>query len=296
MSVATSPATGRPYGLRRVCACWGVPRSTFYAHDPAAPTATSAGKRGPRTRLTDEQLLVHIREDLAASLFQGEGHRKVWARLRVQRDIRVSLKRVLRIMRENHLLSPNRVPQGEPETHDGRITTDAPNVMWGIDGARILTLDDGWVWAFPVVDHWNAQCMGWQVCKPGSAFEAAQALGMALSAEYGSVGRDAARGVLLRMDHGCQFTSDHFQQQIRFWGIGASFAFVAQPETNGVAERFIRTLKEQAIYGRQFRNIEEVRVAIRTFVTHYNASWLVEKRGYLSPAQARAQWRLVEAA
>jgi len=295
MSATASPATGRRYGLRRVCACWGVPRSSFYAQDPAAP-ATSPGKRGPRTRLTDEQLLAHIREDLAASLFQGEGHRKVWARLRVQKDVRVSLKRVLRIMRDNHLLSPNRVPQGEPETHDGRITTDAPNVMWGIDGARILTLEDGWVWAFPVVDHWNAECVGWQVCKYGTAFEAAQALGMALSAEYGSVGRDAARGVLLRMDHGCQFTADHFQQQIRFWGIGASFAFVAQPETNGVAERFIRTLKEQAIYGRQFRNIEEVRIAVRTFVTHYNASWLVEKLNYVSPSQARARWRLAEAA
>jgi hypothetical protein len=40
-----------------------------------------------------------------------------------------------------------------------------------------------------------------------------------------------------------------------------SFAFVREPETNGVAERFIRTLKEQIVFGRIYQNIEEVRAA-----------------------------------
>jgi transposase InsO family protein len=50
--------------------------------------------------------------------------------------------------------------------------------------------------------------------------------------------------------------SDHFLNQVKFWGIAPSFAFVTQPQTNGVAERFNRTLKEQAIHRRVFRNIE----------------------------------------
>ena len=57
------------------------------------------------------------------------------------------------------------------------------------------------------------------------------------------------RGLSLRMDNGSQYLSDHFINQIRFWGIEPSFAFVRQPETNGVAERFNRMLKEQAIHG-----------------------------------------------
>lgn len=84
--------------------------------------------------------------------------------------------------------------------------------------------------------------------------------------------------------------SDHFVHQLRFWGITPSFAFVAEPETNGVAERFIRTLKEQAIYGRIFRTAAEVGAAVEEFVRHYNAQWLVEKNGFRSPAQARAAW------
>ncbi len=47
---------------------------------------------------------------------------------------------------------------------------------------------------------------------------------------------------LLRMDHGTQYTADDFLNQARFWGIAPSVAFVAEPQINGVAERFNRTL------------------------------------------------------
>ena len=50
--------------------------------------------------------------------------------------------------------------------------------------------------------------------------------------------------------------SDHCRHQIRYWGICPSFGFVEEPETNGVAERWNRTLKEQAIHGRVFHNLE----------------------------------------
>ena len=100
----------------------------------------------------------------------------------------------------------------------------------------------------------------------------------------------AARGLALRMEHGSQYLSDHFTNQIKFWGIQPSYAFVAEPQTNGVAERFNRTLKEQIIHGRIYRNIAELRDAVRDFVELYNAQWIVEKNGYLSPAQARQAW------
>ena len=72
-----------------------------------------------------------------------------------------------------------------------------------------------------------------------------------------------------------QYLSDHFTNQIKFWGIQPSYAFVAEPQTNGVAERFNRTLKEQIIHGRIYRNIAELRDAVRDFVELYNAQWIV---------------------
>jgi transposase InsO family protein len=289
MSATISLATAKPYGIQRVCKVWDVSRSTFYTRkarlesiSPAAPA-----KRGPKTLLSDEELLDLIRDDLATSPFKGEGHRKVWARLRFVKGHNVGRKRVLRIMRENHLLSPYRVPQGAPNLHEGKIITLAPNVMWGTDATKVFTLEDGWCWIFTAIEHWNAECVGWHITKTGNRFSALEPISMGLIKHYGSVQAAVARGLTLRMDNGSQYLSEHFQNQIKFWGIAPSFAFVREPETNGVVERFNRTLKEQAIYGRTFRTIEEVRAAMAIFVNNYNQLWQVEKLNFKSPDQAR---------
>ena len=198
------------------------------------------------------------------------------------------------IAREQSALAPKlpkvSVLASSSSTMHGQIIAHAPNLMWGTDGVRVFTVDDGWGWIFTAVEHWNAECVGWHVCKRGDRFAALQPISMGLAGLYGSTAAGAARGLALRMDHGSQYLSDHFTNQIKFWGIQPSYAFVAEPQTNGVAERFNRTLKEQIIHGRIYRNIAELRDAVRDFVELYNAQWIVEKNGYLSPAQARQAW------
>jgi putative transposase len=294
MAEATSPATGRPYGVARVCRVWEVARSSFYAArqagtDGTEPAARPA-RRGPKPAISDQDLLTAIRADLARSPWTGEGHRKVWARLRAVDGIRVSRKRVLRLMREHALLSPHRARPRPEAPHERRIITEAPNVMWATDATQITTVEDGKVWLFGVAEHWNAELLGWHVAKRGTRFEAIQAVGMAVRRQFGHLGAGAARGLALRHDHGSNFMSDVFQKQIRFWGMAPSYAFVGEPETNGVIERLFRTLKEQVVHGRVFRTIDEVRDAIRTFVTRYNAEWLIEKNGHRSPDAMRAAW------
>src|SRR5215203_442706 len=215
----------------------------------------------------------------------------IWARLRVRDGIRVSRKRVLRLMREHALLSPHRARQRRETAHDRHIVTATPNVMWATDATQITTVQDGKVWLFGVAEHWNAELLGWHVAKSGNRFEAIQALGMAVRQQFGHLTAGAARGLALRHDHGSTFMADVFQQQIKFWGLAPSYAFVAEPETNGVIERLFRTLKEQAIHGRIFQTLEDVRDAVRAFVARYNAEWLIEKNGYRSPAQMRATWQ-----
>lgn len=296
MSAAISPVTGKAYGVQRVCCAWEMPRSSFYDRVARKVVPLVARKRGPKTPLSDDEVLTLIRTDLETSPFIGEGHRKVWGRLRFVKGIKVGRKRVLRLMRENNLLSPHRVVQGQPKKHDGKIVTAAPNVMWGTDGTKVFTSEEGWCWLFTAVEHWNAECVGWHVTKNGDRFAALQPVSMGIKTRFGSVGSAAARGLVLRMDHGTQYLSEHFQNQIKFWGITPSFAFVAEPQTNGVTERFNRTLKEQVIYGRQYRTIEEVRSAIADFVDRYNQTWLVEKLGFRSPRQAFEEYKLQVAA
>ena len=113
---------------------------------------------------------------------------------------------------------------------------------------------------------------------------------------YGSVAADVARGLALRMDHGSQYLSDHFLNQLRYWGIHPSFGFLEEPETNGVVERWNRTLKEQAIYGRVFENLADVRAAVAEFVERYNQCWRLEKLAYQTPLEARKEYELRHAA
>jgi putative transposase len=295
MSAERSPSTDKTYGAKRVCDTLDVPRFSFYERKRRKRTkGRKAKKRGPVPAVSDEELLVLVREDLASTPFIGEGHRKVWARLKFGRGIKVSRKRVNRIMRENNLLSPYRRPPAPEREHDGEIVTSEPNVMWGTDGAKVFTRLEGWGWIFANVEHWNAECMGWHVCKKGDRFAALEPISMGVMGQFGTVERGAARGLSLRMDHGTQYLSDHFQNQIEAWGIAPSFAFLEQPQTNGVAERFLRTLQEQSIYGRTFDTIEEVRQAVADFVELYNEQWLLEKNGYLSPRQAREAYYVTE--
>ena len=131
MSREVSPSTGQVYGVERVCTSAGLARSSYYAQQqrttqPQRPRR----RRGPKPEVSDERLLELVRADLDASLFTGEGHRKVWARLKFGQGLRVGRMRVLRLMGEHNLLSPYRQPRGDAKLHDGSIGTDAPNEMW----------------------------------------------------------------------------------------------------------------------------------------------------------------------
>ena len=114
-----------PAPLQTVCRVTGVSRSA--AHEQRRRRRASAAEMparrrpGPLGALPDAELLAEIRRDLAESPFVGEGHRKVWARLRLKRGIRTSRKRVLRLTREAGLLAPTpQVARGAARLHEGR--------------------------------------------------------------------------------------------------------------------------------------------------------------------------------
>jgi hypothetical protein len=58
-------------------------------------------------------------------------------------------------------------------------------------------------------------------------------------------------------------------------------------QTNGVAERFIRTLKENSLLVRHFATAAELIEALQEFQRRYDACWWIERHGYRSPAQVR---------
>jgi putative transposase len=91
----------------------------------------------------------------------------------------------------------------------------------------------------------------------------------------------------VRHDYGIQYMSDNFQAELRFLGITSRPAFVRAPEGNGVAERFIRTLKEQLLWVCTFQTEEELRQACLDWLHLYNEQWFIERHGSRSPIQVR---------
>lgn len=87
MSQTPSPAIGSRYGVRRLCGVWDWPRSSFYAQRQRqqAEEPREPRRPGPQPEISDRELAKEIREVLKASLFVGEGYRKVWARLRAKK-------------------------------------------------------------------------------------------------------------------------------------------------------------------------------------------------------------------
>ena len=237
--------------------------------------------------MADEELVRAIRQLLQDSPFHGEGYRKLWARLRFA-GIRTSRRRVLRLMREHGLLAHQRAgrPRGS-RAHDGTITTERVDAMWGTDLTSVIT-GEGQAAVFITVDHCSAECVGLHASRSADRFEALEPIRQGVRERFGAFGNNAASGLALRHDHGSQYVSHHFQSEIRFLGLASSPAFVREPEGNGCAERFIRVLKENLLWVRRFDTVEELRLALIAFKQTYNQTWIIERHGYRTPAQVRA--------
>lgn len=287
MSAELSAGTGRCYGLLLVSRIWAVSRATVYRYRRRAQELPQARKRpGPIGPMTDSALVTAIKRLLEISPFHGEGYRKVWARLRFE-GIRSSRRRVLRLMREHGLLAHQRAgrPHGS-KAHDGTIITERVDEMWGTDMTAVMT-GEGQAAVFIAVDHCSAECTGIHASRNANRFEALEPVKQAVRERFGAFAEQIATGLKLRHDHGSQYVSHDFQNEIAFLGLKSSPAFVREPECNGCAERFIRTLKENLLWIRRFETIEELRQALQDFKETYNQTWIIERHGYQTPAQVR---------
>lgn len=291
MSRTVSPSSNQPYGVARVASVWKLARSSFYAARRRTQNPRELHKRGPKVH-SDHELVAEIRQLLSEPVFSGEGYRKIWARLRHQ-GTRTSKDRVLRLLRAQQLLSPSRQPEAVGHNpHEGTIITEAPNQMWGTDATATFTEAEGAVTVFAAIDHCTAECVGIHAVKKATRFEALEPIRQGVKEYFGDFAASSAAGLRLRHDHGSVYMSDDFQTEIQFLGIEPSPAFVRQPEGNGCIERFFRTLKEQLLWVRRFRHLEELRAALIEFRDRYNQHWILQRLDYRTPAQARRDFHL----
>ncbi|QDV39688.1 IS2 transposase TnpB (plasmid) [Tautonia plasticadhaerens] len=280
--------------MQRACRIFGLARATadaLKAREAVPPEQRPApGKRGPAGAAgaaTDEGLVVHIRRVPAESPFTGEGYRKAWARLRPQ-GIRTASGRVRRPMRGHHLRAPRRGGHARgPKAHDGTITAEEPDALWGTDRTTTVTTGEGAVHVFVAVDHRTCECVGLHAAKRGDRFEALGPLRQGVRGHFGGFGAGVARGLTTRHDHGSNYLGDDFRREPALLGMASAPGFVREPQGDGRAERFIRTPKGQLLWVRTFAPVAELVEALGEFERTYDERWQIGRHGHRPPSQVR---------
>jgi putative transposase len=238
-----SPSALKPFGIKRVCIVWNISRSTIHRHKVLAlHGATPKKKRGPKTCLADAQVLEEIKIVLRNSPFVGEGLAGSWQGRRACFAHLGAFSAQAGLWRENNVLAPMRCRSSPgPRVHDGTIVTARPDEMWAIDGTACMT-DQGSATVFVVIDHCTGEFLGARATRRGTRHEAIDTLRQAIRATRGTFDRDVAAGVALRHDHGSQFISYAFQDELRFVGIRSSPSFVRSRPTRVKGKRLCRTI------------------------------------------------------
>lgn len=249
-------------------------------------------KPGPKPTISDGVAIDLIKSCIEESKFHSEGYIKVKRKLARKGSI-IAKHRVHELMRDNSLLSPNRpISNGRKQTHQGTIITQKPNEMWATDSKKFFAGKDGWCWFFGVIDHFNDEILSWHTAKKGNRFAALEPIRSAVKKEYGNVDKDVCSNLSLqlRSDHGSQYDSADFMNEMAFLGLKMSKAYVRSPECNGVIERFHRTLEEQVFQINSFETLAQANEIITTFIKNYNNDWIMHRLKYCSPKEFKEKY------
>src|SRR3954453_9460096 len=123
-------------------------------------------------------------------------------------------------MREHHLQAPRRGGHANgPKAHDGTITTEKPDEMWGTGMTTTVTTGEGLAHVFVAVDHCTRECVGLHAAKRGDRVEALGALRQGVRERFGRFEAKVADGLAVRHDHGSNYLSGDFQREPSFLGM-----------------------------------------------------------------------------
>lgn len=264
-------ASGTSVPLTKLCAWLGVARSSAY-YQP----------RQRKPRPIDEAMAARIkrihREEPAC------GVRGTWSRLRFLDGVKVSRKKVHRIMKLKGWTLPKRRAGRRPRVQGSSSIAEQPNQRWATDLAMIHCGRDGWCVFVPVIDCCTREVLGHALELTGRAKTAERALEEALLARFGTL-RRAPEGMLLRHDNGLVFGSRRYRAVVADYGLTQEYITPYTPQQNGLCERFIRTFKEEFAWTRRFRSIEHARLALRAWINHYNSRRPHQALNFRTPTQ-----------
>ena len=273
----TSPRPQGELTVERMCALARVNRAGYYRHWKAS---------APR----EEQTAARDAVQRVALANRRYGYRRIAAQLR--RDgLVVNHKRVLRLMRRDNLLCLRRrpfVPVTTDSHHQWRVVPNLARglVLTGFDQLWVadityVRLREEFAFLAVLLDAFSRRVIGWALEKHLRANLATAALQMAIGTRRPTPGK-----LIHHSDRGVQYACREYTSLLGAHGIEPSMSRIGNPYDNAKAESFIKTLKQEEIDGRDYRDLEQARLSIGAFIEDvYNRQRLHSALAYQPPAE-----------
>jgi putative transposase len=269
--------------IERMCALAEVSRASYY-------------RQWRQTTPGEEEVALRDVLQRLAVAHRHYGYRRLTALVRRQ-GWAVNHKRVLRLMRTDNLLRLRRrafVPAATDSRHGWHVVPNRARGMaltgldqlWVADITYLRLLEE-FAFLAVVLDAFSRRVLGWAVDVHLQASLALAALQMALAAR-----RPAPGSLIHHSDRGVQYACGDYSALLAAHGIQPSMSRIGSPYDNAKAESFMKTLKQEEVDGRAYRDADEARGSIGTFIEEvYNRQRLHSALAYLTPTEFEASLR-----
>ena len=268
------------HSIKIMCRVLDVSRSGFHAW----------AAREPSKRAVADQALSERIAEIHKHSGKTYGSPRVHAELLLEDGVRVSRKRVERLMREAELSGQVRRRRGKttirvqgvrtaPDLVERDFAPTAVNRLWCADITYIRTWE-GWLYLASVMDCYSRRIVGWAIADHLRAELVVDALEMAVAR------RRPDAGLVHHSDQGSQYTSLVFTRRCRSVGIDVSMGSRGDCFDNAVLESFHASLKKDLIHRQSWPTKAEARTAVFNYIeAFYNRRRRHSTLGMLSPLE-----------
>src|ERR1700676_4990635 len=262
--------------IERLCQLAGVSGAGFYR---------SLQDRAP---VEEDMEVRSVIQQIAVEHRRRYGYRRISAELR-RRGMLVNHKRVLRIIREDHLLAvqPRSFVVTTDSDHEfevylnlaSRMKLTGMNQLWVAD-ITYIRLKKEFVYLAVVLDAFSRRVVGWALDRTLASRLPIAALEQAIAQ------RQPPPGLVHHSDRGVQYASGDYVKIFGKHKMIPSMSRPANPYDNASCESFLKTLKREEIYANEYRDLDHLRANIEEFIEqYYNRCRLHSALGYRSPEE-----------
>jgi len=265
----------------------GVARSNLIAQ--VAPQAIKQ-RRGRRPQ-PDGELVAEIKALIAGQ--PTYGYRRIHALLRRQRrehgGSAVNVKRVYRVMKAHGLLLERHTGGGEERRHDGRITVDCPDTRWCSDGFEIGCDNGEKVRIAFTLDCCDREAISWVATTGGiNSSDIRDLMIESVERRFGLVDK-LSKPIEWLSDNGSPYTAGETRALARDIGLVPCTTPIQSPQSNGMAEAFVKTIKRDYAQVSATPDANSVLRQLDSWFGHYNTIHPHKALGYRSPCEFRNQ-------